>query len=241
MRMTTRTFRRMTPGGIAGATTAGLVLLVLGLSHGCTMYSAAPLPEFPWPPPLASSTEVLPASLLAEAGTAATLGDIDRRLTQALEDNGYFESSYYAVPGGFALVTRLERIEPTGEPVLGPDRWSTEVGRTVSFSLQDYLRALFTARPGYYRLIVFILTDVPFTQSKAEISREEAEGWLGSGAGWLPEQVGSVRFDGHSCSALIYEFARASVEDEAEAVRPGLIPARTHLEKAGIWSALQGG
>jgi hypothetical protein len=64
-----------------------------------------PPPEFPWPPPRASATATFPLSLLVEQNQDTVyFEEIDQKIGSALEQCGYFERSYYAVPGGFAIV-----------------------------------------------------------------------------------------------------------------------------------------
>lgn len=65
-------------------------------------------PMFPWPPPWTSAKEPIPAEYFRFGSDSSTLADIDRKLSRALETKGYFESSYFAIPEGFALVTKLE-------------------------------------------------------------------------------------------------------------------------------------
>ncbi len=67
-------------------------------------------PEFPWPPE-SSATVVLPSAFLAKA-VRRHLENVDQILASALAACGYYDRSYYAVPSGFALATRLEQINP---------------------------------------------------------------------------------------------------------------------------------
>jgi hypothetical protein len=184
---------------------------------------------------------MIPRRLL-EAGRGPTrLRDVDGRITDALEQNGYYESSYYAVPAGFALVTKMEQINSDGTPKQGLQRWIIAPPTLVKFSLTAYLAALFRATPGYYRVIVFIVTPYAFAQSIVEVTPEEANEWLSGGLNRLPASIGSLDFlrEDYACTALIYEFERASEAEEPRIRRPGLIPGHTHLVKAGIWEVFQ--
>ena len=199
------------------------------------------LPEFPWPPPQYSGREVVPRVFLDNAKGDTELFDVDRRLQDALEPNGYYENSYYALPGGFALVTQMEKFEDDGASVAGPTRWTLEPFRLASFSFRAYMQALFAAEPGRYRLIVFAVTDVPFASSGEKVTREKVRAWLGGGGDRLPPEIGELSFDeSYECTALIYEFARDSEEDEVYFLEPGSLPGRTHLVAAGIWQELLG-
>jgi hypothetical protein len=197
-------------------------------------------PLFPWPPPWASAIAEIPRNMLEAEHSLTQLRDVDRKITEALEQSEYYESSYYAIPAGFALVTKMEQIEYDGTPKQGLQRWSLEPWPLARFSLSNYLAALFRATSGYYRVIVFIVTHYPFTQSRVQITQEETAKWLSGGLNRLPSPIGDIYFSNdYACTALIYEFERATDAKEPSIRRPGLIPGRTHLVKAGIWGALQ--
>ena len=199
-----------------------------------------PFPEFPWPPPEASASDVLPEVLVRVSPASMTLRDVSNRIADALDQNGYYESSYFAVPGGFALVTRLESIESDGASKNGPDRWSLEVAPLRPFSLAEYLRRLLLGAPGYYRLFAFVVTPYRFSQSEAQVTVEQAERWMTAGLNDLPVDVANLRYtDDFETTALIYEFARPTENDEASLTRPGDLLGREHLERSGILSALQ--
>ncbi|MGH8533132.1 MAG: hypothetical protein ACREV1_10525 [Gammaproteobacteria bacterium] len=198
------------------------------------------IPKFPWPPPRASTKEVIPSELLESKSGATSLRDVERRISEVLRENGYFERSYYAVPDGFALVTKIEQINDDGTPKEGPQRWSLGVPRLYKFTLEAYLSALFLAPPGYYRVIVFIVTAHPIVQSEAKVTPKETGDWLRAGADRLPESIGALDFsrEGYACTALVYEFRRRTESDEPAILDPGNIPGRIHLVKAGLWEAL---
>ena len=198
------------------------------------------IPQFPWPPPEASARSEVPKKFLVRPGTKeALLRDIDSRLSLALRDAGYAGKSYCAVPEGFALVTRLEQIESDGRPKPDSERWAVGMGPLREFSLSAYLKSLSSARAGYFRLIVFVVTPYPVSYSKAKIIREEAQLWLQEGLNRLPPSIGAWRFTAdHSCTALIYEFEKSEVERTPHTVIPGRLTGRTHLEQSGLWASL---
>jgi hypothetical protein len=174
-----------------------------------------------------------------DRGVALTNGQVEGKIRQALDAQGYVERSYYAVPEGFAIVTRLEQFEADGTSKQPPARWAASVGPLRKFSLGEYLAALFEATPGYYRVIVFIVTPIPFAQADAKVSQEQAARWLNSGANVLPRPVADCPYTPeHICTALIYEFQQPDRKERAKFVDSGL-PAREHLIKAKIWDRLQ--
>jgi hypothetical protein len=201
--------------------------------------SAAPplpaplLPTFPWPPPASSASYVFPKTAFARF---PTVGEAASAILSALERSGYVERSFFQTePGGVALVTRLERIGNDGTPVAGSERWPPGFKSDPS-DLIGFLRGLFFAAPGYYRVIVFILQDLPFTQSSKEVSGEDAKVWLREGANVLPRQIADRPFGNGTCTALIYEF----VSDGAAAkMVESSVTGKQHLEKAGLLTALE--
>lgn len=199
------------------------------------------MPAFPWPPPAASATAHLPQMLFADLPSFRTLGDFDAVLQRGLLQTGYGESSYYAIPGGFALVTRLEQIERDGTPKSGDRRWIIGPSRIREFSLREYLRALFTANPGYFRIIVFAVTDVPVEQSDARVTDDDAGAWLQHGRrNGLPPEVAALPWRPQiTCTALIYEFILEQGQKEASLMTSSVPDGPTHLMKANLWSALR--
>ena len=84
-------------------------------------YDVVQLPEFPWPPPAASASYVLPDRLLA---SYHTVGSVVDAILAALERSGYVERSFFRTEaGGVALVTRLERINDDGTSSAATERW----------------------------------------------------------------------------------------------------------------------
>ena len=68
------------------------------------------LPEFPWPPPAASASYVLPDALLEGY---QTVGEAIAAMLSALERSGYVERSFFRTEdGGVALVTRSSAAGP---------------------------------------------------------------------------------------------------------------------------------
>jgi len=191
-----------------------------------------PIPQFPWPPPAASATYVLPATALAGA---ATVGQVVTSIVSALEGKGYVERSFFSTPAdGVALVTRLERINEDGSSAADRERWPAQDASRSSANLAQLLRGLFYVDPGRYRVIAFIIQDAPFAQSAEQITGDQARSWLRSGANVLPRELAERSFAGH-CTALVYEFAS---DGAAVRVVESRLTGRQHLEKAGVLAVL---
>jgi hypothetical protein len=195
----------------------------------------ANLPSFPWPPPEPSSRTVLPDTLFR---AEKTFGEVAKKLERALKRRHYAEYSYYSIPGGFALITRLERIHDDGLPYDSSQRWDVANHFPPLFTLENYLKALFSAREGYYRVIAFLVTDVPFGAGPKSMSHTMADDLLAKGFNTLPRRMRLTALpEGHTCTALVYEFRRLR-GGEPRQMTPGLLDARTHLVAGGLWAEL---
>lgn len=229
-----------------------MVVLALVIGCGLPACPAPPMgrgagavpdvPPFPWPPPAASATTDLTRQL-TKHHQFAKLGDANDVLQAALQSTGYMDTSYYAVPGGFALITRLEHTDASGASRPEDDRWLVEPEPLRRFSLRDYLRALFTADAGHYRIIAFIVTDTPVIQGEQRIAEKDALTWLREGRQGLPQAIAAWPWTADMvCTALIYEFVREQAQDPRVVV-PGELGGLTHLSRAGtritnLWDAL---
>jgi hypothetical protein len=197
----------------------------------------ADLPAFPWPPPRYSAFSAIAREWVAP-GAQATLASAASRLEDAFDAAGYGERSYYWISGGFALVSRIEQIRSDATPFEPPARWAVETP-TVREGFIDHIRALFNAPPGFYRVIVFTVTDQNFAGSERSPTSNEARNWISAGSMRLPETVGARLYSArHYTTALIYEFERRADQPEARVRAPSSSPGRVHLEKAGLWRAL---
>jgi tetratricopeptide (TPR) repeat protein len=197
------------------------------------------MPKFPWPPPKASASDTVSRQLLLGSREHLLLGDAAAALDLAFRKAGYGEKSFYGVPDGFAMASRIEQMNQDGTSLEDPaDRWSLKVPPIRKFSFSAYMTALFRARPGYYRVIVFVVTSHLFSQSGAEITSDDAKRWSSSGLNGLPDDIASRDYtSAYRCTALIYEFKRMETQ-RAEFVDPSEITGQIHLEKAGLLAAL---
>ncbi|MGO9543775.1 MAG: hypothetical protein ACLPPF_03150 [Rhodomicrobium sp.] len=193
----------------------------------------AALPQFPWPPPAPSASYVFPAETF---NAGSTMGQVTSRILDALEKSGYVERSFFQTQsGGVALVTRLERISDDGAPAPEAQRWPP--GFTSSPSdFAAFLRGLFYAEPGYYRILVFVLQSDAFAPSPGGVSGEAAKAWLTEGANKLPREVAAQPFGSATCTALIYEFAS---DGTATKMVGSALTGKQHLEKAGLLAVLR--
>jgi uncharacterized caspase-like protein len=202
--------------------------------------ASSDVPQFPWPPPAASASYVLPRGLFEDH---STIGHVATLILSALDRRGYVERSFFgAGADGVALVTRLERISDDGSPAVESERWpgtwvkmDPKRGLTTT-ELAKLLSGLFFVQPGRYRVIVFIFQYMPFSQSRQDVTRDTAYKWLHEGLNVLPREMAERSFDEGDCTALVYEFA--SYGSAVSRVASNLTGMQ-HLEKAGVLALLQ--
>jgi len=174
-------------------------------------------------------------------GPGRDLASVERQLKDVLEFAGYVEVGYFCVPNGFALATRLERIKPDKTPYKGDPRWQPDKVPLLDFNrgvaLGDLVRALFRADPGRYRMIIFYVTDQPVTPGETPPT-DSLRDLPSRGGDELPERLGDRPYSSaYRVRVLVYEFARPSVSAPANFVR-NTLPARIHLQRAGLWQRL---
>jgi hypothetical protein len=193
------------------------------------------MPKFPWPPPGASAEHQIRNKWVSE-GDQTTLLDVAEKLEAALEIAGFETWKYSYVPNGFALVTQIEQILPDGTP--RRERFRTDLPSFSDLSFVEFLIALAKAPSGYYRVIVFVVTDTPFSRGETAPTESEARRWLDTGLNKLPASFREMIYGtDYRTTALIYEFKKLSTQP-ATLVSQSLSSGRVHLEKAHIWDAL---
>lgn len=196
--------------------------------------SSAVAPVFPWPPPTPSARLVIPSEVFPRQ---ETLGRASMYLESALNRAGYAEISYYIIPGGIAVVTRLEHIYPDGRPFESSERWLVDDESMQTLSLSAYVKELFAVDEGFYRVVVFVVSDKAFGASNRPVTREEATEWLSNGYNTLPsELVERPLSASHKCTALIYEF-RKNHGTSPHLLIPSPLGATQHLAASGLLAA----
>ena len=205
------------------------------------------LPPFPYPvPPPSTSMRLsgdLVSRLLPPKTTQPTLRHVADALSNKAKKVGYTEQVYYGFgpmcASGFALVTRLERITEDGAPY--PDqRRFVQPGEEGSLSFLEELESLFLAHVGFYRLIVFVITDQPkYQMAPPQMTSTAAADILASGAQSLTGLVADVAYtEDIAVDALVYELRHAADETGkiAHLIPKSRLAPHVHLIKAGIFS-----
>jgi hypothetical protein len=205
--------------------------------------SAAPLPPF-WPPPETSTHQAIPRELLVNGSASPiTLAALAAKMEKALSRAGYSSPGYYAVPGGFAMLTQLERIHPDATPFPADKRWKIKVdpASLSSFNLSAYLKALLGKDAGMFRVIAFVFTAEPIVSDSVKPVMEEAKNWVEQGGKTLPGSYAAQSFSADMvCTALIYEFEIPTHGAPGRQRRPSEHNGQEHLRAARIIQALGG-
>jgi hypothetical protein len=155
------------------------------------------------------------------------------RIINALRGAEHWEYRVYGVPNGFALVTKLEQIDKDGAPL--PPRYRfIDPDATEPFSITDFLRKLYIAPPGRYRLIVFIVSDERFQNRRETLARADAKSLMQGGSNDLESELGSKPFTpAHVVTALIYEFVKEHAGKVSTKI-PGETEAINHFRRSNI-------
>jgi hypothetical protein len=182
--------------------------------------------DFPFPPPEGYTERVLDKNMFTNC---KTLEDADQIILNAINHCKYDDHSYYAIPDGFALVTKVEEMNQDGSSVLNNDRFS--VNRGLSMTLLDW----FAPRRGYFRVFAFLVTDKAFKATKQPVSVGMAEGWVTQGVNVLPDEIGGESFgDDYRCTVIVYEFNAPDANVKLQLINPPRLTANTHLDKSNI-------
>jgi len=204
---------------------------------------AKPLPMF-WPPPDTSTHQIVPRELLLSAASSqATWAAVAARMEKALSRTGYSSPGFYAVPGGFAMLTQLERINPDATPFPPDQRWKIKVdpASLSTFNLSAYLKALLGKDAGVFRVIAFVFTAEPIVSSDINPVIDEAKHWVEGGGKALPGSEAKQIYSADMvCTALIYEFEIPTHGAPGRQLKPSEHNGQEHLRAARILQALGG-
>jgi lanthanide-dependent methanol dehydrogenase len=192
--------------------------------------SSDTIPQFPWPPPRMTDRTTLPRGLVVNQ-TTDTLGKAFDRITAAFNRAGISWSVYAVGTDGFAVVGRQENITDTGSP--DDPRWGSDP--PPPRGIVGYLKGLFQARPGRYRIVALVVRRQSTTPSPKPPTRQQMDSLVMGGALSLPEWLAAKVIKGR-CEALIYEFFRRAEDATPALVTNTRIDAKQHLVRAGLWT-----
>ncbi|NTW54917.1 MAG: hypothetical protein HGB15_09230 [Chlorobaculum sp.] len=206
-------------------------------AHGGNEGAVTPLLAFTSAPSV--SFRIPESCLRFSENLGAYYGDADAIISYALLRNGYDDRAYYVVPAGFALVTRMEKIDAHGQSLPPKQRWALKLppvnpltDRTACLSVLE------NATPGYYRVLVFIVTSAIVAPGQPSPQGAGMERPFEDGARSLPAEVIDRSFTSRDhCTALIYTFRKSgNVVMLEKSGNPE--DGELQLQKAGIWRYL---
>ena len=219
------------------------------------VYSTEPPPPPPPPPPsperdggpcdglsVLTLSPPLPSTQLLTLDNAlfrrpgASLETVAEQLETELENHGY-SNGFFCVAGGFALATKLERIQADKKPYPGDARYLTDPRGLLDlhdgFSLSRVFDALVNADPGRYRMLIFYVTDRPVRPTNQPPTAAILS-LADNAPDELPPDFAELPYtSAHRVRVLVYEFARPALGAAPSVVRP-TVPTRVHLQRAGL-------
>jgi len=84
-------------------------------------------------------------------------------------------------------------------------------------------------------VIVFIVTNQPWSRTRMKLTGAEAGRWLAEGFTWLPKSISELPYGpDYRTTALVYEFRKVCKDANVTLLEPSLTSADDHLKKAGI-------
>jgi len=217
---------------------AVVFVLAAGLATGCAEHldllkrgpGGGQSPFIFWPPPP-------PTSAWSATSDAATFGDAVKQIAQGLDGAGYSETRWYPIgvdfAHGFAIATRLERIEDDGAPAR--DRWSAVYEDASNLRWLEGARDPRLPGAGRFRVFLVAFTDLPFGK------RGYAPRWNDETLMDAP-QMPPMHFPAarHVSSrfrvdAFVYEYAASSTDERGLFVgSDDRVAAATHVRAAGL-------
>ena len=190
--------------------------------------------SFPWPVPRPTTWKKLDPELFEKNGTIDTIGDLVNSINKALESAGYGDRSYYSVPGGLAIATRLEQIDDTGASKPPPDRFSLKYSMQP-FTPKEIIKQMILAPEGHWRSVVFIVTPKPLKISGEPLTEPQARELAREGTSKPdPSVVKKAYTKQIDVIALIYQFDKRRYEKIGHFVDNSPIDTNTHLAKSNI-------
>jgi len=189
------------------------------------------LPAIDWPPP--AGFRVAELRQLTEMLSGRDQGAAREAIVQAIEgaDVGFEWGLFRGPPRGFAIVARMEQVDEDGRPKPGRQRWITS--EPAKLTPADFVADLFFQKPGYYRVVLFVVSDDNNPAQGPKVDLPEPN----EGARVLPAEMAARPIGEGAVLALIYNFERrrnASITTWVDSPS-----ARSQLASAGLEEELE--
>jgi hypothetical protein len=146
--------------------------------------------------------------------------------------------SYYAYKDGFALMTKMEKINTIGQPLDEPDRFEINTKNKIS-SMKDFFKALFMGNKGYYRFMLFVVAPEPIEMDKSEhkLSFDKANYLLKGGVEELPDYIANKKINNSlNGKVFIYIFEKTETAETPEFVTFPNINGEKHLKATNLFN-----
>ena len=197
--------------------------------------------------PHPSSFCKIPQNLLYIKSDTTSISQIAEKIETALNVAGFTDILYLKIDKGVALVTRIEQIDQNANCLPGNKRWQNGISPTTFKSLNEYIESLLIGEKGYYRLILFTITnsEVIFSvlngnPNKAITSDSLYNIVFSEGYPVFPEEMKKEKYTEEThCVAWIYEFKQQYIGELAHATIPGKHPGAIHLKSFNFFKILK--
>jgi hypothetical protein len=157
-----------------------------------------------------------------------------------LRDAGYERPRLHPVGvgflHGFAITTRLERIDSDGRPSTG-DRWSSLYPDAATLRWLEGARRARLPGPGRYRVFLIAYTDLPIGRTDIAPVWNELTVMEGPGIveDVLPSDVPQRRASAsYRFGVYVYEYRREDADDDGSFLPTASITTERHVRSAGL-------
>lgn len=187
-----------------------------------------------WPPPGATS------SWLAESEGPSTFGEAASRIRDDLRRAGYTEQRWLPIGAhyehGFAVTTRLERIEGDGTPVPSSGRWLSAYPAPVSLRWLEGSATPFLPGAGRYRVLLVAFTDLHIRAPGRPDRWDETTAMEGPDPDMALPAIPTLRVASarYRVGFYVYEYEAGADGDRAFVESDKRVPAKAHLERSGL-------
>jgi hypothetical protein len=188
-----------------------------------------------WPPPRATS-------VWTASSSAATVGEMSDRVAGVLYTAGYEDARWHPIGArcehGFAVTTRLERIDDDATPKSVAERWTSLYPVASSLRWLEGARAPRLPAPGRYRVLLIAFTDLLMADASRATRWNEQTVMAGPNIPEMPPmQLARERrvTAEYRIGVYVYEYELDS-SDAHGAFVPGddEVPAAVHVRRSGL-------
>jgi hypothetical protein len=223
---------------------ASLFAIAVGLAAGCAEHLGSlngsagwSTGVLFWPPPGASATWIAEPS--PQPSATATLGDAAQVIAAALRRAGYSDLRWFRIgvhhDHGFAVTTRLERIDDDGTPRPLAERWLSPYPEAANLLWLTRATEPYLPGRGRYRVLLVAFTDLHFRTPGRPQRWDESTAMEGPDlpASEIPASLRAAA--GYRVGVYVYEYRAKSADGtDALLVPHASVSARAQVERSGL-------